>query len=398
MDIRVFKILRDNMAIQLLITLSVALLLNTVLPATLQAFFYSISFTLNNLLLFILPAIIFICVFTSFSGLRAGNSFKFIVVLITFVFVSNYLSTLIAYAVGSLKLVGTSIPVTYLKDTKTLLPLWEVKFSEWLSNNTALYLGFILGSFCSFFPTKFTDQLSISAKRLVNFFLEKFFIRILPLFAFGFILKMQFEGMITQCIRSCMSLLLLLTLTYVLYFAFLFSLLAKFKFEQWIKYIKNTLPSALTGFSTMSSLATLPVTLNAAEKNTANPHIGQSVLPITVNIHLIGLAINIPLMALTLLTNFKLEFPSFTLYAQFALDFIVSQLAIAAAPGCGIIVMIPLLESYFGFTGEMSAFIIALYILFDAIETSANVVGNSILTIIMSKIYPRFNFQITMPS
>lgn len=47
--------------------------------------------------------------------------------------------------------------------------------------------------------------------------------------------------------------------------------------------------------------------------------------------------------------------------------------------------MIPLLENYLGFTGEMSALIITIYILFDAAETSANILGNSALVITVSK-------------
>ena len=83
-------------------------------------------------------------------------------------------------------------------------------------------------------------------------------------------------------------------------------------------------------------------------------------------------------------------------FTWFAFYFVLMQFAAAGAPGCGILLMIPLLENYLGFTGEMSALITTLYILFDSAETSANVLGNSVLVIMISKIYKyKSNLKIT---
>ena len=383
------KLPKLTMPLQLIIVLVSAGLFGGLLPQNILAIFYSISLTLKGLLLFILPLLIFSCLFLSFSVLRSGKAIKFILILFIFVCISNYIATLVAYGVASLKITNIDVQPISTIQNKELIPLWNFEFHEWIPNNYALCLGFMLGYLFSFLSLQFVNRCSICAKQFVEFFLNKIFAPLLPLFVLGFILKMQFDGILINSIKHCLPLSLLIILTYLVYIAFLFAVAANFNFVLWKKYIKNVISPALTGFSTMSSLATMPLTINAAEKNTGDSDISHVVIPATVNIHMIGLAINIPLMALSILLNFGYELPTFIAYSTFAFYFVLTQFAGAGAPGCGILLMIPLLESYFGFTGEMSAFIIALYILFDAAETSANVLGNSVLVIIVSKIYSR---------
>lgn len=371
---------------QLLIVLVGTLLFGDLLPTTVQATFYSISLTLKALLLFVLPFIVFSYLFSSILIVSGIKALRFILFLVVLVCISNYISTLVAYGVASLKLVNIAVSSINLSHNNELVPLWNIKFPEWLSSSDGLYFGYGLGFLLSFFPSVLGNQFSVRSKQYIDIFLEKGFVPLLPLFVLGFILKMQFDGILIQSIKHSLPLMLLIILTYIIYITLLFAIVAGFNFSLWQKYIKNVIPAALTGFSTMSSLVAMPLTISAAEQNTNDSEISRLVIPATVNIHMIGLAINIPLMALSILLSFGHELPTFAVYNKFACYFILMQFAAAAAPGCGILLMIPLLETYLGFTGEMSALITTLYIIFDPAETSANVLGNSILVITLSKI------------
>ena len=55
-------------------------------------------------------------------------------------------------------------------------------------------------------------------------------------------------------------------------------------------------------------------------------------------------------------------------------------------PGGGIIVMLPILESYLGFNSQMLSMITALYILFDPVITCANVLGNGSFAMVIDKL------------
>ncbi|MBL0941769.1 MAG: hypothetical protein IBJ00_03430 [Alphaproteobacteria bacterium] len=70
------------------------------------------------------------------------------------------------------------------------------------------------------------------------------------------------------------------------------------------------------GFSTMSSMAALSLTLRASKLNTQNSLLTRAIIPTTVNIHLIGN--NIFIMAMMSLLTFGYNLPTFDHYFVFA--------------------------------------------------------------------------------
>ena len=78
--------------------------------------------------------------------------------------------------------------------------------------------------------------------------------------------------------------------------------------------------------------------------------------------------------------------PAFGLYMTFVLYFCLTMLAVSGIPGGGIIMMLPLLKSLFGFTPEMLSVMTALYLLQDGFGTAANVMGDGALVILLDTI------------
>ena len=144
---------------------------------------------------------------------------------------------------------------------------------------------------------------------------------------------------------------------------------------------KNLIAPGITAFSTMSSAAALPLSIKAASKNIEDSNMANIVIPSTVNIHMIGDAICIPLIAMLILTAFGMPAPSLSQYITFAGLFTITKFSGAGVPGGSIFVMIPVLESALGFSGEMTALITIFYMLMDPITTTGNVIGNNLFVI-----------------
>lgn len=294
---------------------------------------------------------------------------------------------MIAFGVSNLSLINFSGTHSgSFGITSELNPLWYFELEPLISNDVSLLAGITLGYVFSFFPNNYINDLGKWSKKFVNFFLGRLFVPILPFFVLGLVLKMEIKGSFIQFVESYFSLMIYIFLIYTVYFIFLFFIAANFNLKRFFFYVKNTVPVIFTAFSTMSSLATMPLTIRAAEKNTENNEIVRLIIPITVNIHTIGLAISIPILAFSILINFGYDLPSFFQYSIFSFYFVLAQFAVAAMPGSGILIMIPILENHLGFTTEMSALITMLYIFFDPLETVANTLGNSVLSIIVSNI------------
>ncbi|MFX4377184.1 cation:dicarboxylase symporter family transporter, partial [Acinetobacter baumannii] len=74
----------------------------------------------------------------------------------------------------------------------------------------------------------------------------------------------------------------------IVYILSLYFIATRFNVSATIKAIKRMIPAGLTGFSTMSSAATLPVTLQCTEENTKNRNFTDLIIPATSNIHMLG--------------------------------------------------------------------------------------------------------------
>jgi len=383
------KFTKFSPGFQLVITISLMLFSNF-LPKIIMDILYTLSVTLQEALVFFLPFLIFCCVISSIINIKNRNAIPLGIILLILVFLSNYIGTLIAYLISSLNLINMKIIIPQPNHKTILLPLWDIHFPKLLANKYFLLFGFVIGLIVSFFPRSSAETAANKAKLIISFFLERCFQPLFPLLVIGFILELQVEDLLIQSIKFCFPLLMLVSVTYILYICSLFALLAKFNPKCFFQYLKYAAPAAIMGFSTMSSLLAMPLSINAAIKNTGSRDLSCFVIPMTVNIHTIGLAINIPLIALSILSSFNCNLPSFSCYAEFAFYFVFAQFGIAAAPGCGILLMIPLLEEYLGFNNNLSALIISMYALFDPAETAANVMGNNALAILLSKLRDRY--------
>jgi Na+/H+-dicarboxylate symporter len=320
-----------------------------------------------------------------------GKALQFVAILLVSVCCSNFLSTISAYGVGIISLPYVSVTHDQITEAVELVPAWQWQCSTGIKVEVALVAGLVLGIFCSLYRWPSVLKAAKTANHWVTLFLNKLFIPLLPLFALGFILKMEHEGMLTSVVRTYAPIIVIVLLANILYTFIMFGIAAGFKPNTWLRYVKNALPAGMLAFSTMSSLATMPVTMNVAEKNTHDEHMSRAIIPATVNIHGVGNNITTPILAMAILIAFGVALPSFSNYLIFTYFFMLVQFAIPGVPCGSILVMTPLFEAYFGFTPEMSAFITAIFILFDPIVTAGNVFGNSALVIMLTKIFKWFS-------
>ncbi|MGD9592430.1 MAG: cation:dicarboxylase symporter family transporter, partial [Candidatus Berkiella sp.] len=206
----------------------------------------------------------------------------------------------------------------------------------------------------------------------------------IPLFVIGFIVKLEHDGVVVTLVKDyalIFSMIAIAQFSYILLIYFISSTNISA-----LQSIKNMLPAAITGFSTMSSAAAMPLTIIGTQKNASNPDLARSVIPATVNVHLIGDCFAIPILAYAILKSFEIPEPMLLSYLVFSFYFVLAKFSVAAVPGGGIIVMLPILESYLGFNPQMLSLITALYILFDPVITCANVLGNGAFALVIDKI------------
>jgi Na+/H+-dicarboxylate symporter len=287
---------------------------------------------------------------------------------------------------GEVKIIATS------KDK--LEPYWAAMNLQIIPNNIALIAGILCG--LSVNIIKKSDKLQDISTKLVGislFILNKIFIPIIPLFVLGFAFKLQHDEILVPILKDYSIVLINVLIPAILYLALMYYVSNDCNAKKALSSIKNMLPAFLTGLTTMSGAAAIPSSLIASEKNTKNPTLCRSIIPMTSNIHLLGDGFFIPMVSLAILTSFGYNIPDINHYLVFAFSFMLAKFAVAGVPAGGILVMLPVLKSTLGFDEEMLCLIMSIYIIFDPITTSINVLGNGGFVMMIVKCYNKIQFN-----
>lgn len=348
-------------------------LLSPIIPLYIKQLLYSISLSIKSIILFILPFIIFSLLFKA-SIILSKNATKVIGMIVILVCFSNFLSTFISHYIG-VWIYNSGLTNVKFHSTDNLNTLWLLHLPNIISNSNAMITGVILGIFMSTFYPQKAVQLAMTIEVYIEKFLNNF-IFFVPLFVAGFVIKIQHDGILGLVTKKYALIFSLITISQFIYISICYLFLNKFSFRKFFNSIKRVSSAVISGFSTMSSAASMPLLIMGLESNTKNKDVVRAVVPATINIHLIGDCFAIPILAYAILKGFGMEEPSLTTYIVFTFYFILAKFSVVAVPGGGIIVMLPLLESYLGFNSEMLSLITALYILFDPVITATNVLGN----------------------
>lgn len=357
--------------------------LNPWLPLPFKSFLYAVSLTIKSLIVFVLPFIVFGLLFKTAVSF-ANRASQMILLLLLAICCSNFLSTLMSYGAGTIAY-QFDLSLTFPHEGAALTPAWNFVFPKWIENDIAMFSGLIAGVFLGWSAPHFAQTLAQKLEVSVNFVL-KIVLLAIPFFITGVVIKMNHDQVMTYILRNYSFIFLLVSLALFSYIGFLYFVANRFNCRAAVTSLKNILPASIAGFASMSSAAAMPLTILGAEKNSKSPDVARSIIPATVNVHLIGDCFAIPIFAFAVLKGFGVEEPSFYSYLFFAFYFVMAKFSVAAVPGGGILVMIPILEAYLGFTPDMLSLITALYILFDPVITSANVLGNGGFAMLLERL------------
>ena len=354
------------------------------IPISGKSFLYAISLTLKSLIVFTLPFLIFGLLFKTAVQLSKKAS-KMILLLLVAICISNFISTLLSYTVGTFAY-SFDLSMTSPSETLSLLPTWQFSLPKLIGNDQAMFSGLLLGITLGRWKPAQAEVLALRLEKSISFFLRGF-LYLIPLFIAGFVVKMNHDQVMAHILRNYAVIFTLIACAVFSYIALIYLAANHFQKSGFVQSLKNMLPAAIAGFGSMSSAAAMPLTILGTEKNSQNSGLARSIIPATVNIHLIGDCFAIPIFAFAVLKNFGVAEPSFLSYITFAAYFVLAKFSVAAVPGGGILVMLPILESTLGFNAEMLSLITALYILFDPVITCANVLGNGGFAMVLSKFF-----------
>jgi Na+/H+-dicarboxylate symporter len=148
-------------------------------------------------------------------------------------------------------------------------------------------------------------------------------------------------------------------------------------------FFKGIRPAMLLGFSTSSSTATLPVTMDRVEKHLGvSEEVASFVLPLGATINMNGTSLYQGVSAIFIAQAMGLEL---TLSSQLMIVLTATLAAVGTAgvPGAGLVMLVIVLEAV-GIPAAGIALIMAPERILDMIRTMVNITGDASVSVVVA--------------
>ncbi len=344
----------------------------------------TVQSVVNELIVFVIPLIVFFFITSGISSLpeQAG---RMLGKTVGIAYLSTILAASLAFFIASPlipSIVGQGLPLAPAGQ-KVFAPYLNLEVPPLMGVMTALVLSFVFGLSIQRLRLTTFKAFANEGKGVIELFLNRVIIPLLPFYIAGEFARLAAEGQAMQMLGTFFTVLCLAVGLHFLWISVLYTLAGIKSGKPPWKLLLTMFPAYLTALGTMSSAATIPVTLRQTRKVGVPSHIADFTIPLCANIHLSGSAITISTcsLALMFLTNHHVP-ASFDLFLPFILVLGIVMVAAPGAPGGAVLSALGILQSMLHFSDAQCALMIALYIAQDSFGTACNVTGDGALSVL----------------
>lgn len=178
----------------------------------------------------------------------------------------------------------------------------------------------------------------------------------------------------------CIAVLAGLLLHVFIVYSSLFKMFSKMRLRDFFKAIR---PAILLGFSTSSSLATLPVTMERVEKNLGvKEEVASFVLPVGATINMDGTSLYQAVAAVFIAQALGMDL-TIAQQLTIVLTAMAASIGTAGVPGAGIIMLVIVLQSV-QVPIEGIALILGVDRILDMARTAVNITGDAAVSVVVA--------------
>ncbi len=336
---------------------------------------------------FAIPLIILFFIMSGIASLgRKGG--RFLGVTIGLAYSSTILAGFLAVLVGLLVipwLAGAGD--TPNEGAEAVAPFFRLEVPPLLSLPTALVAAFIFGIGIAATGASALKGLVDDSRGVVEWLIGRVIIPLLPFYIAGIFAELALEGTVFATLRVFGQVLLFILLLHWVWLAVLFVLAGVFTTRSPLKGLATMLPAYFTALGTMSSAATIPVSLRQTKLNGVRPAVADFAVPLFATIHLAGSTMTLVSCAIAVMwISPDLSLPSAPALIPFVLTLGVTMVAAPGAPGGAVMAALALLQGMLGFPEAALGLMIALYMAQDSFGTACNVTGDGALSLMVNQL------------
>lgn len=268
--------------------------------------------------------------------------------------------------------------------------LFTIEMPAVMGVMTALLMAFLLGLGIAVTKSQPLKAIFDDFQEIITKLVKNIIIPLLPFHVYGIFANLTFAGTVFEIMSVFIKVFGIIIVLHIVIIVIQYAIAGVFAKKNPFVMIKNMLPAYFTAIGTQSSAATIPVTINATEKNGVRAKIAEFVCPLCATIHLSGSTITLTScsIAIMLLNGWDISFGQMF---PFIMMLGVTMVAAPGVPGGAVMAALGILDSMLGFNETMLSLMIALYIAQDSFGTACNVTGDGAIAVLMDAITPKEN-------
>ena len=334
---------------------------------------------------FTIPLIILFYIMSGVANLQEGSG-RSLGVTIGLAYLSTIVAGSLAFFMASAFIPGmVELGTLSTSEGTGLKPFVVMEIPPVMGVMTALLTAFAFGMGISAIKGKELKVVVDQARDIVELLLSKVLIPGLPFYIAGVFANMTVEGTVFTTLQTFGVVLLLAIAMHWIWLAVLFFTSGSLTGRNPLTMAKNMLPAYFTAIGTMSSAATIPVTVRQTKANGIDESVVDFCVPLCATIHLSGSAITLTTCATAIMLLTDMAAPSYLMVLPFLLMLGVTLIAAPGAPGGAVMASLGLLSTMLGFSEGALALMIALYLAQDSFGTACNVMGDGAISALVEK-------------
>lgn len=378
------KKLTDQLVFRLLLAVFIGAVLGIYANRSIMQVISTIKYVLAQLIFYSVPLVIIGFISPSITKLQEKAS-KLLGQAVSIAYLSSVGAAIFSIISGSIIIpyLNISEEATILKELPKII--FQLNIPPIMPVMSALILAIFIGLSAAWTKAKFISNILDEFQNMILSLLEKIIIPILPFFIASTFAELAYEGTITNHLPVFITVIILVLVGHFIWLAILYSIAGMISGKNPIEVIKHYLPAYLTAVGTMSSAATLPVSLKSANKSKVlEKEITNFAIPLGATIHLCGSVLTETFFVMVISKVLYGSIPPISTMFLFAILLGIFAIGAPGVPGGTVMASLGLVTGILGFDQTGVGLVLTIFAIQDSFGTACNITGDGAIALMLT--------------
>lgn len=349
-------------------------ILNTVKAILGQLIFYAVPIIILG---FITPAIVSL----------SEDAGKVLSITLLICYISSVGAALFSLLVGRSVIPNLNIASQVANQREIPESIFELGIDPLMPVMTALVSSIVFGLAVVWSKSETWMKLLKEFNNITLEIVNRIIVKVLPIYILTTFAELSYQGVINKQLPVFIKIILIVIVMHYIWLALLYLIGGALSKTNPMEVLKQYGPAYVTALGTMSSAATLSVSLKSASKaKTLDPKIRDFVIPLCSNTHLCGSVLTETFFVMVVSQILYGKLPDLSSMILFILLLGVFAIGAPGVPGGTVMASLGLIISVLGFDDTGTALMLSIFALQDSFGTACNITGDGAIALMVTGI------------